>query len=57
MRAFLICALLIAVTSVASFTLGLRQRQPMPSVITTPETMIWHQECVQPEPGEELEKL
>jgi len=57
MRAFLICAVLVALTAVASFYLGLHQRQVLPTSITTPETMIWHQDCLPPAPGEVLEKL
>jgi len=57
MRSFLICSVLVAVTAVVSFYAGLHHRQTLPAV-TTPETMIWHQDCgVDPDLGEKLEKL
>ena len=58
MRTWLVCAVAVSVTAVAFFTLGLRQRVPMPPVVTTPEIMIWQQDCgTTPTPGEVLEKL
>jgi hypothetical protein len=56
------CALLVTIGLLPAFTLGLHlgsRQLPKREVITTPEIMIWQQDCpeVAAEPGETVQKL